>query len=257
MNSNTKSFENIDLDFESQSPEFLTRRGLNAKRDKTSFVFELNLFFTKSYSVKAYALFLLLTVIISLLVGLVVLSVIPKSYSEIPVTTDQPSSSIITISDDPFTTTIDPLAPNTTTSDPFGDGVWQLPSLTDNIIPLSYNIQFRVFPEFKTYEGLVQIEAINKLANNDVIVLHATEILNIGYPIVNLYENETQTDPIQLNVISSFIYSRHDYFVMKLNRNLTQNSRIQINLDFDRDLDTNENNGFFYKSFIDEAKIKR
>lgn len=49
----------------------------------------------------------------------------------------------------------------TTTEDPFGDGPWQNPVLSDAIIPSDYQLTLRVYPELETYEGFILFDVKN------------------------------------------------------------------------------------------------
>ena len=143
---------------------------------------------------------------------------------------------------------------STSTADPFGPGPWESEYLPDTITPIEYNLNIRVFRDDNLYNGFIQINAVNSLSDNNIVMLHASNLI-MEYPQVFLIDKDPMVEKKQVYVIESFLYN--DYYVMILGTKLPADSLIQIELQFERELDSDESKGFFARRYLDfDAKSK-
>ena len=89
-------------------------------------------------------------------------------------------------------------------------------------------------------------------ADNRLIVLHAASNLFIEDPTVYI-----KTGKIQVKVEYSFSYPNNDYLVIKLEKGLEMKSVIVINIQFERFFDSNLENGFILKKYIDSDGLTK
>ena len=183
-------------------------------------------YMNQTIQLKKYFFIGLNMVILSLAIGLTVVAVAHLKKTE-----------------SPMVTTSAPITPDPV--DPFGDGPWQNELLTDSIIPNDYMLTVRFYPDINTYEGTVDIQALNTKANNSVIVLHAAN-LKIEDPIIYLVQNG---ENVQLTIESSFMYTKHDYFVIKLRNGLKVNAQLLISIQFERPINQEISKSLFMETF--------
>lgn len=151
---------------------------------------------------------------------------------------------------------------STSTRDPFGHGPWDSEILSDAIVPSEYNLNIRLFSPDSTvdheysYGGDIFINALNTVADNNVIVLHAVDLI-MAYPTIYLLGDKLAEGKTRLNIVQTFMYEKNNYYVIILGEKLAADSLIQMNLQFERKLDSDESKGFFMRKYVDEdAKTK-
>ena len=183
-------------------------------------------YMNQTIQLKKYFFIGLNVVILSLAIGLTVLAVTHLKKTE-----------------SPMVTTSAPITPDPV--DPFGEGPWQNELLPDSIIPNDYMLTVRFYPDINTYEGTVEIQALNKMAGNNIIILHASN-LKIEDPIIYLVENDEKN---QLTIESSFSYAKNDYFVVKLRNGLKENDQLLISIQFERPINLEVSKSLFMETF--------
>lgn len=207
-------------------------------------------FASKTIIIKKYFFILMVCLILLLSALLIVLAATFRT------------TAVTTMSSNSMITTLIPTAVSTPTQDPFGPGPWESENLSDAIVPSDYYLNIRVFSPDSTvdrkysYGGDLIINAQNTVADNNVLVLHASDLI-MTYRAIYLLDKELPGGRKMLYVIESFMYEKNSYYVIILGEKLPADSSIEMSLQFERNLDSDESKGFFMRQYMDQdAKTK-
>jgi len=88
--------------------------------------------------------------------------------------------------------------------------------------------------------------------DNRLIILHSASNLFIEDPTVFI-----KSKNIQVHVEYSFQYPNNDYLVIKLEKGLAMKTNIIVKIQFQRALDSDEENGFLLKKYIDSDGLTK
>ena len=205
----------------------------------TEFFQNLNKKGKQPMRLKKYVVFILFSLIFILTLCLIIVASVglnnSSTQSNFPsVASSEPSAT--------------PTLGSTTTEDPNGNGPWSNPELNNDTIPISYDIQFSIYPKQDNsivFEAEATIVITNNLDKNEYIILHKDPSLYILDPKVFLLNSLDDPDGTQLNLGKVFSSTEYEYLVIQLKDKLDKESIVRLDFYAEGFISSNQRAGVF------------